>query len=43
MKRAVEAFQAARWGEPMIFDLHADGERGIVPPPVEPEDRKSVV
>ena len=42
MKRAVEAFQAARWGEPMIFDLHADGERGIVPPPVEAEIRSAV-
>jgi len=42
MKRAVEAFQAARWGEPAIFDLHADGERGIVPPPVEPEIRSTV-
>ena len=42
MKRAVEAFHAARWGEPSIFDLHADGERGIVPPPVEPEIRSAV-
>ena len=42
MKRAVEAFHAARWGEPSIFDLHADGERGIVPPPVEPEIRSTV-
>jgi len=42
MKRAVEAFQATRWGEPAIFDLHADGERGIVPPPVEPAIRSAV-
>ncbi len=32
MRRNVEAFHAARWAEPVITQLHAPGERGILPP-----------
>lgn len=35
MKRHVAAFHAARWAEPVITELDAPGERGILPPPVD--------
>lgn len=36
MMRAIEQFHAARWAEPLVLDLSAPGERGVLPP--EPED-----
>ncbi len=33
----VRNFHQAKWDEPVIFELHTPGERGIVVPPVEQE------
>ena len=30
-------FRQARWGEPLIFELGAEGRRGYIPPPAERE------
>lgn len=30
-------FHQARWDEPIIFELHTEGERGVIPPEVEDE------
>jgi glycine dehydrogenase subunit 2 len=40
MRRRVEDFQAARWGEPLIMQLGSPGERGIIPPPADAQIRK---
>lgn len=32
-----DGFHLARWNEPLLFELSEPGQRGIVPPPVEPE------
>jgi len=29
-------FHQARWNEPILFELGSPGERGLIPPPVEP-------
>jgi glycine dehydrogenase subunit 2 len=42
MSRAIEAFHAARWAEPLIRDLDAPGERGVLPPAPEPAIAKAV-
>lgn len=33
----VRNFHQAKWDEPIIFELHKDGERGVVPPKVSRE------
>ena len=33
--RIKESYHAARWQEPIIFELGTKGERGVLPPPVE--------
>ena len=38
----VRNFHQAKWDEPVIFDLHTPGERGLVVPPVEKEIVDSV-
>ncbi len=38
----VRNFHQAKWDEPVIFELHTPGERGIVVPPVEPEIEEKV-
>ena len=30
-------FHQASWNEPILLELSSPGERGIIPPPVEPE------
>src|SRR5258708_28900274 len=35
-------YQAVRWNEPIILDLGSPGERGVIPPEVEPEVRAIV-
>jgi glycine dehydrogenase subunit 2 len=35
-------FQAARWDEPMVMELGAPGERGVLPPEAEPEVRAAI-
>ncbi|MBN1271003.1 MAG: aminomethyl-transferring glycine dehydrogenase subunit GcvPB [Candidatus Aminicenantes bacterium] len=35
-------FHQARWNEPVIFDLHTEGERGILVPSVEEEIKASI-
>ena len=35
-------FQQARWDEPIIFELSSEGQRGILPPEVEPGIREAV-
>jgi glycine dehydrogenase subunit 2 len=42
MKRAIEQFHAARWAEPAIFDLHVEGERGVLPPAADDGIRAAV-
>lgn len=42
MKRAVESFHAARWGEPLIRDLDTPGEYGVLPPVPEAAIRSAV-
>ncbi len=34
-KTPVKKFHQAKWDEPIIFELHTPGERGIIVPPVE--------
>jgi glycine dehydrogenase subunit 2 len=41
-KPALRRFHQARWDEPIVFELDAPGERGVVPPAVEPEVRAEV-
>ena len=35
-------FHQARWDEPIIFELSREGQRGVLPPPVEPGIRREV-
>ena len=35
-------FHQARWDEPIIFELSRKGQRGVLPPPVEPGIRREV-
>jgi glycine dehydrogenase subunit 2 len=35
-KPALRRFHQASWDEPVIFELHAEGERGVLPPVTEP-------
>lgn len=41
-KPALRRFHQARWDEPIIFELSAPGERGVIPSQVEPEVRALV-
>lgn len=41
-KPALRRFHQARWDEPVIFELSAPGERGVVPSQVEPGVRDAV-
>ncbi|MFV0407797.1 MAG: aminomethyl-transferring glycine dehydrogenase subunit GcvPB [Propioniciclava sp.] len=41
-KPALRRFHQARWDEPLLFELSAPGERGIVPSQVEPQIREQV-
>ncbi|PQP90889.1 glycine dehydrogenase subunit 2, partial [Paenibacillus sp. AR247] len=34
--RKVRQFHQAKWDEPVIFELHRAGERGVIPPQAEP-------
>ena len=36
-KPKLRRFHQAKWDEPIIFELHTPGQRGILPPPVEDE------
>ena len=36
-KPNLRRYHQAKWDEPVIFELHTPGERGIVVPPVEQE------
>lgn len=38
----VRNFHQAKWDEPIIFELHKDGERGVVPPKVSDEIAREV-
>ncbi|MYL46705.1 aminotransferase class V-fold PLP-dependent enzyme [Virgibacillus halodenitrificans] len=38
----VRNFHQAKWDEPIIFDLHQEGERGIIPPSTEEEVTNAV-
>ncbi len=40
--RLRENFHQAKWDEPVIFELHTPGERGVLVPEVEPEIREAV-
>ncbi|MFN2227345.1 MAG: aminomethyl-transferring glycine dehydrogenase subunit GcvPB [Anaerolineae bacterium] len=35
-------FHQARWDEPVIFELSREGQRGVLPPPLEPGIRQAV-
>jgi glycine dehydrogenase subunit 2 len=35
-------FHQARWDEPIVFELSCEGQRGVLPPPVEPGIRREV-
>lgn len=41
-KPSPRRFHQARWDEPIVFELHCPGERGVVVSPVEPGVRKAV-
>ncbi len=41
-KPKLRRFHQARWDEPIIFELHTEGERGIIPPEVEEEIKMEV-
>jgi glycine dehydrogenase subunit 2 len=41
-KTKVRDFHQAKWDEPIIFELHTEGERGIVIPEVEKEIEETV-
>jgi len=41
-KTSVRNFHQAKWDEPVIFELHNEGERGIVIPEVEKEIEETV-
>jgi glycine dehydrogenase subunit 2 len=41
-KPALRRFHQARWDEPVLFELSAPGERGVVPSQVEPVVREAV-
>ena len=41
MTRAVELFHAARWNEPLIMGMSSPGERGVIPPAVDPAIAKA--
>jgi glycine dehydrogenase subunit 2 len=36
-RTTLRPFHQARWNEPMVLELGSPGERGFLPPPVEPE------
>lgn len=36
-KTFLRPYHQARWNEPMLFELSTPGERGLLPPPVEPD------
>ena len=36
-KPKLRRFHQARWDEPVIFELSQPGQRGVLPPEVEPE------
>lgn len=38
----VRDFHQAKWDEPIIFELHREGERGVIPPTVEKEVAESI-
>ncbi|MEC5423457.1 aminomethyl-transferring glycine dehydrogenase subunit GcvPB [Virgibacillus sp. C22-A2] len=38
----VRNFHQAKWDEPIIFELHQEGERGIIPPTAEQEVVESI-
>jgi glycine dehydrogenase subunit 2 len=40
--RLRENFHQAKWDEPVIFELHTPGERGILVPEAEPEVKEAV-
>ena len=37
MTTPLRPFHEASWNEPLILELSSEGERGIIPPEVEPE------
>ena len=37
-----ENFHQAKWDEPIIFELHTPGERGVLVPEAEPEVAEAV-
>ncbi|MCZ7662861.1 MAG: aminotransferase class V-fold PLP-dependent enzyme [Thermoleophilia bacterium] len=37
-----QGFQAVRWQEPLIMEMGTEGERGVLPPPLEPGIRAVV-
>ena len=41
-KPALRRFHQARWDEPIVFELDAEGERGVIPPAIEPGVREAV-
>ena len=41
-KPALRRFHQASWDEPIVFELDAPGERGVIPPAVEPGIREVV-
>lgn len=41
-KPPLRRFHQARWDEPVLFELSAPGERGVIPSQVEPEVREAV-
>jgi len=41
-KPSPRRFHQAQWDEPIVFELHRSGERGIAVPPVEPGVREAV-
>jgi glycine dehydrogenase subunit 2 len=41
-KPRLRRFHQARWDEPILFELSRPGQRGILPPEVEPEMRAAV-
>lgn len=36
-RNKIRNFHQAKWDEPIIFDLHKEGERGVIPPSVDKE------
>ena len=40
--RLRESFHQAKWDEPIVFELHTPGERGVLLPEIEPEIEEAV-